>query len=255
MASLAAATVVQASVQLASALLYLWVSSIVLKRPVEGEAKRANALFGIWWLALGLVFLIAPLLSVPPRVLGYENLALAVAILNLLLILVIVAVWGLVYYLVYLYTGNAGWFAPVTAFYVLLGFGLLYWLALLDPSGFDAQGRLVYARTELSGAPAVGVLFSLPVVLAALAYGSLFFRVKGAVAKYRIGMVAGGFLLQFGWSLISNLLDLARRYPDSLWLALTSNALGVLAALAVLLAFRPIRAVRSRLGLPETEGA
>lgn len=255
MTSLAAATVVQASVQLASAVLYLWVSGIVFKRPVEGEAKRANALFGVWWLALGLVFLLAPLLTVPPRILGYEDLALAVSILNLLIVLIVVAVWGLVYYLVYLYTGNAKWFAPITTFYVLLAFLLLYWIALLNPTGFDAEGRLAYARGDLSGAPALGLLFSVPVVIAALAYGSLFFRVKGTVAKYRIGMVAGGFILQFGWSVVSTALGLSRRYPDSLWLALVSNALGVVAAVAVLLAFRPIRAVRTRLGITDTGGA
>lgn len=249
-----AVTLLQTGVQLCSAFLYLWVSHIILKRPVEEGAKRANSLFGVWWLSLGLVFLLAPLFTVPPQLFGYRNLAFTIALLNALLILIVVAVWGLVYYLVYLYTGHSRWFWPVTVFYVFVAFVLLYWVAALNPIGFDDSGMLTYEHGQLSGSPAIGLLFSLPVVFAALAYGSLFFRVKAGVAKYRIGMVAGGFILQFGWSTVSNLLQLPRHYPNSVWLSLVSNALGIITAVAVLMAFRPPNAFRKRLELPEPGG-
>lgn len=249
-----AVTVLQAGIQLGSAVLYLWVARIVLSRPVEGDARTANVLFATWWSALASAFILAPLLTVPPRLFGYEDLAFATALLNGLLMLIVVAVWGLVYYLVYLYSGNPRWFWPVAAFYAVVGFTLLYWVALLDPSGFDDAGTLTYSRGQLSGAPAIGLLFSVPVVVAALAYGSLFFRVRQGIAKYRIGMVAGGFLLQFGWSVVSTSLGLSRRYPDSVTLSLVSSSLGILAATAVLLAFRPPAAVRARFGMAEPGG-
>lgn len=240
---------VQTAVGLVSAALYIWVARIVLAKGVEGEAKRANTMFALWWIALAFLYLAAPFYSLPPQVFGYEDLALAVTLLNVLLLVIVAAIWGLVYYLVYLYTGNAKWFWPIAAGYFALGGILLYAVAYLHPIGFQADGTLQFEHQQLSGAPAIalGLLFSLPVVLAALAYGSLFFRVKEPGPRYRIGMVAGAFILQFGWSTVSSLLQLQRRYPGSITLALAGNALGIVAAVIILLAFRPPAAIRARL--------
>jgi hypothetical protein len=252
----ATVTLVQTGVQVVSAALYLWVARTILTRDLAGDTRRANTLFGVWWLALGSVFLLAPLFTLPSRLGGYENLALSITLLNLLLILIVVAAWGLAYYLTYLYTGNPRWFWPITAFYVVLGILLLYAIAWLNPVGFDATGRLAYEHESLPRAPAMGIslLFSLPILTAALAYGSLFFRVNTTEARYRIAMVSGGFILQFGWSLVSGLLQLSRRFPDAAWLPFISNAFGIIAAIAVLLAFRPPRMLRERWGLRHHRG-
>lgn len=244
-----ALAILQAGIQLVSATLYLWVARVVLDRDLQGEAKRANALFGVWWLGLALVFLISPVFSLSTRVFGFRDLAFAVTLLNIILVLIIAAVWGLVYYLVYLYTGNPRTFWPVAAFYGALAFGFLYLIAWLEPNGFNESGRLTYARDQLSGAPAiaVGLSFSLPVVLAALAYGSLYFRVSTPEARYRIALISGAFLLQFGWSATSSALQLSRRYPNSFTLSLVGSTIAIAAAIAILFAFRPPRAWRERL--------
>lgn len=250
-------TLLQAGVQVATAVLYIWVARIVLARNITGDARRANTLFGIWWLALALVFVAAPILNVSTRVFGVRNLGLAITLLNLLLVLIAAAVWGLVYYLAYLYTGNSRLFWPITAFYIGLAGLLIYVVAWLGPVGFEDSGAIRYARQRLDGGPAIalGVLLSLPVVAAALAYGSLYFRIDDPAARYRIGLISGGFLLQWGWSLVSGILGLSRRYPDSLVLRLIGSALAILAALAVLLAFRPPAKVRARLGIAEPGGS
>ncbi|MHB8605552.1 MAG: hypothetical protein ACYDCK_09895 [Thermoplasmatota archaeon] len=249
-------TIATGLIQWISAGLYLWVARMVVTRHVEGETKRANTLFGVWWAALGLVFLFAPFLSVLPRVIGYQDLALSITLLNAVLLLVAVAVWGLVYYLVYLYTGNSRFFWPLTAFYVAFALALLYVVAYLDPNGFDASGTLTFTRGQLNGAPAIalGLLFSGPVIAAALAYGSLYFRVREREQKYRVGLVSGAFLVQFGWSFVSSLLQLPRRYPDSVAVSLAGNVLGILSAIAILIAFRPPRMIRERLSIPEAGG-
>lgn len=243
-------TLVQSAVQVLTAALYLWVAKIVLERPVEHGARLANALFGVWWVSLAVVFVLIPLSSVPARVLGYRNLALSVTLLNAMLILIVAAVWGLVYYLAYLYTGSHRIFWPITAFYIALAVVLIVLIAWMRPIGFSETGTLAYENDALQGTPAVilGLFFSGPVVLAALAYGSLLFRVKEAALRYRIGMVAGAFLVQFGWSLASSALELGRRFPESTALTFVSSAIGLLAGVAILLAFRPPRPIRDRLG-------
>lgn len=244
-----AIVIIQAGIQLLSACLYAWVATIVLRRRVPREGQRANTLFGVWWVSLAIVFLGAPILNLLPRVFGYRDLALEISLLDVLLLMIVAAVWGLVYYLVYLYTGSARAFWPITAFYVALAFALLYLVAYLHPIGFNADGSIQYERASVARGPTVGVgiMFSLPVVIAALAYGSLYFRVHEPAPRYRIGLVAGGFVLQFGWSVTSSALQLPQRYPDSPVLPLVGNVLGIVAALAVLLAFRPPRPIRERL--------
>src|SRR5438270_8997866 len=113
----AATVVFQAGVQLVSAILYLWVGRTVLQRDVEGEARRANALFAFFWIGLGLVFLMVPFFILPTQLFGYRDLAFAITLLNVLFIMIAAAVWGLVYFLVYLYTGDRRWFWPITVFY------------------------------------------------------------------------------------------------------------------------------------------
>jgi hypothetical protein len=186
-------------------------------------------------------------------VLNYRDLALVVALLNALLVTIVVAVWGLVYYLAYLYTGSSRSFWPITAFYAFLAVLFLYVVAWVQPNGFDADGGLTYARKQLTGAPAIaiGLLFSLPVVIAAVAYGSLYFRVKEAAARYRIGLVAGAFFLQFGWTAASSALQLNRKYPNSVAISLVGSTFAILSALA----FRPPRKVRARLRIPDSGGA
>src|SRR5438067_3470052 len=132
-----AVVLLQAAVQLVSAALYLWVARTVLQREVEGEARRANVLFAVFWVGLGIVYLLAPLFTIPAQLFGYRDLALAITLLNSLLLLIAAAVWGLVYYLVYLYTGSRRAFWPITVFYIGLGLVLLYLVAWLDPRGFN----------------------------------------------------------------------------------------------------------------------
>lgn len=241
--------VLQVVVNLACAALYAWVGFVVFKRGVSQDARLANVLFATWWFGLAAFFVLVPAYIIPVRALGYHNVTFAVVFLDVLLLFIVAAIWGLAYYLVYLFTGKRGWFWPVTIFYFALEGLILGLVAYLQPNGFDANGNLTYAREQLVGAPAIilGLLYSVPVILAALGYASLYFRSKEPTARYRVALVSGGFLVQFGWSAISTILQLNRRYPNSTALSLVGDAVAVLAAICVLLAFRPPDAIRKRL--------
>lgn len=238
----------QMAVQLLTAALYLWVGRIVLDRQLRGDARSANRLFAVWWISLGALYVTLPGYTLLYRFLGSQDLALAVTYINAILLLIVLAAWGLINYLLYLYTGKTTWWVASSVFYGALALAFLYLIAWLDPIGFSATGSIVYAReSPLGPSIAIGLAFSVPILLAALAYGSLLFRVQDPLPRYRIALVAGGFLLQFGWSATSSALQLSRKYPDSIGLALFGNAIAILAAVAILLAFRPPPAVRRRL--------
>lgn len=241
---------VQGGFSLAAALLYAWVARLVQQRSLSDDARTANALFATWWSSFALFYGLTGAFRVA-RGLGLEDLSLALVVLDTAVVLLCVGLWGLLGYLVYLYTGSRRWFAPLGAGYALFGITLLYLVAWMEPVGFreDAlAGGLRYARPLPQGlALALGLLFAGPIVAGAIAYGSLYFRVRSPEPRYRIGMVAGAFLLWFGWLTISTVLDLADRYPNSLALYAWGQSLVMLVPLLVILAFRPPAWVRARL--------
>lgn len=175
--------VVQGLVALVTGALYLYVARLVLAREVSAAAKRANHAFALWWGGFGALQILVGLYQLPAAV-GFRDLATVVT-LNVILILYAIAVGALVYFLLFLYTGSERVFWPIVSAYLLLAITLLYLVAWMQPTGFEdsARGTLIDTR-EPTGLPAFafGLLFSLPVVIAALGYGSLYLRTQGRLS-------------------------------------------------------------------------
>ncbi len=242
---------VQGLVALATGALYAYVARLVLARPTSADAQRANHAFAFWWGAFGAVEFLAGAYSIPAAF-GYRDLAMVITLLNVLLFLIAVAIGALVYYLVYLYTGSSRSYWPIVGAYVALGIALMYLVAWMQPTGYDESSpslTLQYTR-QLVGAPAIalGLLLSVPVVLAAVGYGSLFFRTEGGEQRFRVALVAGSFLVWFGWSTVSSILQLQQKYPDSAALQALNSLIALAAPLLVIMAFRPPGWIRARLG-------
>jgi len=242
--------IVRALAALGTGALYVYVGRLVLARSLPAEARRANVAFATWWWSFGIVeFLLAAYLL--PAALGLRDLALAVTLINILLVLYAVAVGGLFYYLVFLYTGSSRAFWPVVLAYGAFALGLLYLVAWMQPMGFDDStglASLTFTR-ELQGAPTIvlGLAFSLPVVLAALGYGSLYWRTREPTPRFRIAVVALSFMGWFGWSATSSALQLSARFPSSRILLFVNSGIALAAALLVVAAYRPPRWIVRRL--------
>lgn len=241
---------VQASFALAGGLLYAWVARLVQHRSLSDEARAANRLFVTWWASFSILYALVGLWQLA-FAFGYADLPMSMVLIEVVLVLLCLALWGLLGYLLYLYTGSHRWFAPLGVGYALLAASLLYLIAWMDPSGFKEGGfsvQLDYAREPSPRTSLLlGLLFAVPVVAAAVAYGSLWFRVKEPEPRYRIGMVAGAFLGWFGWSIVSTVLQLQRRFPDSVPLYVWNQALALLVPLVIVMAFRPPAWVRARI--------
>ncbi len=241
---------VQGGLALMTGALYGYVARNIRNRRLSPEARAANLTFAVWWLALGAVDLAAGALNLATAF-GFRDVAIFVTYVNVVLLLICLAFWGLTYYLTYLYTGSRRALWVLGAFYGGLGLALLYLIAWLQPTGFDeTQATLTLTYTH-QAPPFVGTLIGaalvIPVVLAALAYGSLFFRVRDRAHRFRIGVVAGSFLGWFGWSLLSTLLGLSTRYPGSTALLVVNQLIGLGVPVAVIVAYRPPRWIRRRL--------
>jgi len=222
---------ISALFSIASAAIYGYVAARLHQRTIPNPGARlAWQLFDLWWYCVAATTLMSGI----QNGIGAFNLAslpFIVALTYVNILLICIALWGLLYYLVYLFTGSQRFLVPLTIFYVLYCVLLIYLITASDPARVEIgrwTTQLVYAH------PLAGPFFSLalvllvfPQILASLTYFTLFFRVRESTQRYRILLVSWCIILWFGsafvasvaglsqedwWQIVSRLLGWARRW-------------------------------------------
>jgi hypothetical protein len=237
-----------AAILIATGAVYAYVGLVTWRRRVGGEAQLASDLFATFWLALAATTAAGAL----PRIMAYlgvADLALYATITHVNIFAICIALWGLLYYLLYLFTGKRGTLIPVSIFYVLFYAWLVYILAVRTPTGLEVDGwnvRLTYA-TEIQGPviTAFALLLILPPVLGAAGYARLFFKVDDPTQRYRIGLVSFTILAWFGTILLVFFLQVG----SGVWWQIASRLIGLAAAYLIYAAYRPPAWVRTRWGI------
>ena len=254
------------SIALAASGIYFIVAYALSRRSVEPHARRAHRAFILWWAGLGVIGIAGAVLSlgVPLGAFGPVG---ARVILYGLVCLIFAMLAGLLYYLLYLYTGNPANLRRVVLFYVILSVFFVYHTESQQPyiDETGARPELAYADERDPG-DLPSLLFRLALVLpplaAAVAYLGLYWRVPDRTSRYRILMVSGGIVLWFTYSTLSSITQGLLHIQDPPFLArLAGQLLGVTAALMVLAAYIPPGPLRKRLHVrsifedPEPEDA
>ncbi|HUE98810.1 MAG TPA: hypothetical protein VMN99_06120 [Anaerolineales bacterium] len=229
--------------------IYSYVGWRLSKRVISSaEARLAWGSFTVWWYGLAATTLIGGLLSLFGA-LGLTSLPLFVTATYLNILIICLALWGLLYYLIYVFTGNRRSLAPLTAFYVIYYILLLYYITASIP-GDVTVGRwnttIVY-RVPLTGPFFIIILFFLllPQIIGGLAYFSLYFRVSDVTQKYRILLVSWSIVVWF----LSPIAALAGGLAQQDWWQLVSRFIGLAAALTILMAYLPPRWLKQRYGI------
>ncbi|HEX2021987.1 MAG TPA: hypothetical protein VHH36_04695 [Candidatus Thermoplasmatota archaeon] len=222
---------------LAGGALYLAVGAS-FARLARGPSQAA---FSLFWFGVGFfgvsdgVFSLAVPLFDPP-------LAFGLTILVLKSVLGCVGFAGLLYALLYVYTGRRATLPLVVAYAVVLLLVLASYFAA-EPVGQEAQAwrsGLVYARSDAPGGTIAAVLLFLPPLLGSLAYAALWRRASERGQRRRILAVSAAFAAFFG-GLLVGWTGLA-----GAWWPLAEKLLAVGAALVVLAATRASPAPPSR---------
>jgi hypothetical protein len=233
---------------LLSGTLFAFVGWHVQRRTASPGVRLAGAAFTTWWYAISAVTIIG---AVHTAVAAYGRATLESALLetHLALLLLCVALWGLLYYLLYLYTGWQKLWAVLAVGYVLYYAMLLYFVIASRPIGVKVDRWQVQLEYEqmLTG-PFFGaliVLLLVPQILAAIAYFLLYFQTSDPSARYRIAVVSFSIILWFGLPLVGIPLHVS----EEDWWQVVSRVIGVGATLAILAAYRPPAWVRSRYGI------
>jgi len=98
--------------------MYAFVGRTVQGRQVAGEGLLAHRAFVVWWYALAALSLLGAATTFMGAF-GMADLGLVLTLTYTYFLLVCVALWGLLFYLFYLFTGGARRLIPLTVFYVL----------------------------------------------------------------------------------------------------------------------------------------
>jgi len=239
---------VSAGFAFVSAIIYVYVGVRFGRRQVSGESKMAARMFALFWLGLAATTASGGILSLTGA-LGDPNLGVVSAATYMNVVVISAALMGLLYYLVYLYTGRKEILMPLVALYSTLGVTLALYIASSNPTGVLVSRwsvGLTYAR-PLTGPfvlIVVGLLI-LPQLIAALVYFRLYFRLHDPTQRFRVAVVSWSLILWFGIGLLAGGAGLSRFD----WWQVASRGLGLGAALAILTAYYPPRWVKDRFGL------
>jgi hypothetical protein len=224
---------------------YGYVAWRLYKRPVPREAQLPAIQFSAWWIAIAVGAGITGIEGILGAS-GALTLPLALTAYILTLLIDSVALWGLVAYLLYIYTGR-GQVLLLSAFYGAFYLAALYYTVARHAIGVtEVAGvpTLVYANGN-SGPVFAFVVLALivPEVVAVILYASLLRQTTERTLRYRITLVTVALVLYFGLAFFG---------PPSTWVyadawTLVKAGLDVFGAIIVLLAYFPPSAVRARL--------
>jgi hypothetical protein len=222
-----------------SAAIYYYVGYVLSRRRSStSETRLAWRLFVVWWYALAAATFSGAVLSLLGAF-GIAGLALFTTITLMNLLATCVALYGLMFYLLYLFTGNRQLIVPLSLFYIAYYAFIVYFVEASNPIGVNVgrwNATLAY-QNQIRGPLFLIALFLLvfPQIIGSLAYFTLYFRVKTATQKYRILLVSWSIIIWFLSAFLASISGLAQ-YD---WWQIVSRLIGLSASLAIMLAYQP----------------
>ena len=232
-----------------SAGIYFYVGRVLSRRrQTSSGSGMAWLMFVVWWFALSLATLSGGILSLLGAF-GIIGLPLFTTITIINLLTTCVALLGLMFYLLYLYTGNTRLIWPVGLFYFGYYGMLVYFVEASDPVGVTVNrwnATLEY-QNAVQGPLLLVVLLLLvlPQIIGSLAYFMLYFQVTAKTQKYRILLVSWSIIIWFASSLLAGISGLSQQD----WWQIVSRLIGLGAALTILFAYQPPSWIKRRFGV------
>jgi hypothetical protein len=224
---------------LASSAVFLLVAKTVWDRPVSQESERARNAFVIWWAILGFITLAGLILQLPSFP---ASVAAYLAVTIVLIALLCVGLWGLLFYLIFLFTNRRDVALPLAMGYVLYFAFLVAFILANNPTSIkqtELGPQLEYAN-EIDSGPiywAVILLLILPPIAAAAGYLSLYWKVDQQVQKRRILLVSVSILVWFGSSLVGT----GAGAGESVTWSIVSRLISLAAAITIYYAYRGLK--------------
>lgn len=210
----------------------------------EGNGGRAVRRFSIWWMGLA-GFILSNQIASTFGILGVGAPVTFAALVYFSFVSLAAALWGLVSYVLFLFTGRRAVFAVVTVVYLAQLAAVVAWIASLGPRGIlltDGGTQTDFARPP---SPAEGGVFALflllPPIAASIAFFTLRFRTKDPTARYRATAMGVGIFVWFFAAIV--ITSAGKPTPAT---TIGGPILGTLCMLYILSAYFPPRRLRAR---------
>jgi hypothetical protein len=215
------------------------VARAVSQRMATEDRRLARRAHAAWWLCLGAYLVLQGALTILAGT-GRATIDLYLASRIVAIPLLCASVWGLTFYLVFLYTGSTRAAIPLGVLYAAAAAVFFY-------ATFSVPQALI-VRTWLIGIEDSGPLYrfvyaiiGLPPILASVAYFGLLRRARQPEQRYRIALLGGSILAYIGSGLA------ARLFASDAAIFATLVVMGLGAAAASLAAYYPPAFVRRAL--------
>jgi hypothetical protein len=234
---------------LAAAGIYAYVGWRLGKRVIpSSDARLAWVSFTVWWYGLAAATLIRGLLNLFGAM-GLTDLPIFVTATYLNIQVTCIALMGLLYYLIYLFTGNRNSLGLLAIFYIFFYILLVYYITASTPNAINVErwSTGIAYRNPPTGAFIILliVLLLVPQIIGGFAYFSLYFRVTEITQRYRILLVSWSIILWF----LSPVVAMAGGLSQEDWWELASRLIGLAAAGTILMAYLPPRWLKQRYGI------
>lgn len=221
---------------LAVAVLYFFVGRAVLDPGAPRPERMARNAFALWWFGLAARTTreaVGNLLVVA----GIDDVAFHTSLEYLGFVFLFVALAGLMYYLLYLYTGRPWVIYPISVFYGLFLFIAFYLTNLRNAVGLEIDEWSVGLDYASPASPLflnllLGALL-VPLVIGVVLYLLLYTKVSAPIQKRRIQLVAGALLFWFGSVSIAVVMNL----NDHDYWGFVSRVIALIAAVVILYAY------------------
>ncbi|MHB8585537.1 MAG: hypothetical protein ACYDDF_06850 [Thermoplasmatota archaeon] len=225
--------------------LYVAVGITMASAGLGRPSRLPLAFFSLLWFGLGALALTNTVWSVA-IVSHVGGLPLAVTILQMQIVALLVACFGIVYYPLYILSGRSTIVWPVLGFYVAVFIVIQYVVAFRDPIGFHMGpwgGAIDYAQSAGWAWGALLTVAFLPPVAASLAFFVFIRHVPRGPQRVRMVAIASSFGVYFLCSLI------AGATPDWVMWPLVMNFIAIASASAILATVSPPSWMRKRWAL------
>jgi len=232
------------TVDVAVGVLYGWTGLLLARRHVSEEARAAAAMFSLWWFGLAMTGFLAAGITLAAA-LG-SDLAVLVALSHVITLPFSLGLWGLTFYLVYLFTGNKKLLAPLGVLYGLYYILQVYLLTIQHPTGYDASGWRPMLDVER---PVEGLwtnillaLPLLPLLFGMVGFAYYFRKADDLTLRYRMGLITTSLTT---WIVAVVLISRPELAADAYWQILARIVI-LASALTILFAYRPPKWVQHR---------
>jgi hypothetical protein len=234
---------------LVAASIYAYVGWRLGKRIVSSwEGRIAWQSFIVWWYGLAATTLIGGLLNLFGAF-GLTSLPLHITATHINLLMTCLALGGLLYYLLYLFTGNSRLLVPLTIIYIIYYVLLVYYITASVPESvnIDRWRTTLAFHTPITGPffTMIILLLLLPQIIGGFAYFTLYFRMTDVTQKYRVLLVSCSIIIWF----LSPLIAIVGGLAQNDWWQVASRLIGLAAALTILMAYLPPQWIKQRYGI------